>query len=242
VTLQPSDRAPGLLLGAGVELPASVEVGGNVIVHASSSVGEGARLQDGCVVGKPVALGARSSARDGDAPAGTRIGAATTVGSGAVVVAGAQVGERCVVADQAHVRERTVIGDECVVGRAASIENDVRLGARVRMQTGSYVTAFSVVEDDVFIAPGAMTTNDPTAGRRTAGMDLQGALLRRACRIGGGAVLLPGVEVGEEAFVAAGAVVTRHVPARTLVVGVPARVLREIPDAELLGADGEPAR
>jgi len=146
------------------------------------------------------------------------------------------------VADQAHVRERTVIGDECVVGRAASIENDVRLGARVRMQTGSYVTAFSVVEDDVFIAPGAMTTNDPTAGRRTAGMDLQGALLRRACRIGGGAVLLPGVEVGEEAFVAAGAVVTRHVPARTLVVGVPARVLREIPDAELLGADGEPAR
>ena len=225
-----------------MDLPASVDVGGNVIVHAGSSIGDGARLQDGCVVGKPVALGVRSSARGGETVAGARIGAATTVGAGAVVLAGAQVGERCVVADQAHVRERTVIGDECLIGRAAQVDNDVRLGLRVRMQTGSYVTAFSVVEDDVFIAPGAMTTNDPTAGRRAPGMKLRGALLRRACRIGGAAVLLPGVEVGEEAFVAAGAVVTRHVPARTLVMGVPARVLREIPEAELLGADARPAR
>ena len=87
-------------------------------------------------------------------------------GAGAVVLAGAAIGERCVVADQAHVRERTSIGDECVVGRGASVENDVRIGARVRMQTGAYVTAWSVVEDDVFIAPGVMFTNDPTAGRR----------------------------------------------------------------------------
>ena len=60
-------------------------------------------------------------------------------------------------------------------------------------------------------------------------------MLRRACRIGGGAVLLPGVEVGEEAFVGAGAVVTRDVPARTVVVGVPARAVREVAPEELLG-------
>ena len=142
-----------------------------------------------------------------------------------MVVAGASIGERCVVADQAHVRERTTIGDESVVGRGASVENDVRLGARVRMQTGAYVTAWSVVEDDVFLAPGVLLTNDPTAGRRPADMELRGATLRRACRIGAGAVLLPGVEVGEEAFVAAGAVVTRDVPAGALVMGVPARVV-----------------
>ena len=58
--------------------------------------------------------------------------------------------------------------------------------------------------------------------------------LRRACRIGGGAVVCPGVEVGEEAFVGAGAVVTDAVPARTVVVGVPARKLREVPDEDLL--------
>jgi acetyltransferase-like isoleucine patch superfamily enzyme len=70
-------------------------------------------------------------------------------------------------------------------------------------------------------------TNDPTAGRRPADMELRGPTLRRGCRIGGGAVVLPGVEVGEEAFVAAGAVVTRDVPAGALVMGVPARVVRE---------------
>jgi UDP-2-acetamido-3-amino-2,3-dideoxy-glucuronate N-acetyltransferase len=227
VTPQPSDRAPGLLLGERVTLPDSVQVGGHVIVHDGSSVGENARLQDGCVIGKPVALGPHSSAAAASPALGATIGAGTTVGAGAVLLAGASVGERCVVADQAHVRERTVIGDECVIGRAASVENDVRIGARVRMQTGSYVTAWSVVEDDVFIAPGVMTTNDPTAGRRPADLELRGPTLRRACRIGGGAVLLPGVEIGERAFVAAGAVVTRDVPPGALVMGVPARVMRD---------------
>jgi acetyltransferase-like isoleucine patch superfamily enzyme len=156
-----------------------------------------------------------------------------TVGAAAVVLAGARLGEGSVVADQAHVRERSEIGAESVVGRGASVENDVRIGARVKLQTGAYITAWSVVEDDVFVAPGVLLTNDPTAGRR-GGEELRGALLRRACRIGGGAVLLPGVEVGEEAFVAAGAVVTRDVPARALVMGVPARVVREVEEAELL--------
>jgi acetyltransferase-like isoleucine patch superfamily enzyme len=104
----------------------------------------------------------------------------------------------------------------------------------VRLQTNAYITAWSVVEDDVFVAPGVVLTNDPTAGRRRGGEELRGATLRRACRIGGGAVLLPGVEVGEEAFVAAGAVVTADVPARAVVMGVPARVVREVAEEELL--------
>jgi len=63
---------------------------------------------------------------------------------------------------------------------------------------------------------------------------LEGAMLRRACRVGGGVTLCPGVEVGEEAFVAAGAVVTRDLPARSVSMGVPARVVREVVDADLL--------
>jgi len=232
--LSESERAPGLLLGEHVVLPEDAVVGGNVVVHAGTRLGAGVRLGDGCVVGKPPSLGTRSTAAR-EAPGPATLGDGVTVGAGAVVVAGAKVAAGCVIADQAHLRERAEIGAESVVGRGASVENDVSIGARVKLQTGAYVTAWSRVEDDVFLAPGVILTNDPTAGRRGAGQELRGALLRRACRIGGGAVLLPGVEVGEEAFVGAGAVVTRDVPARAVVMGVPARVIRELAEEELLG-------
>jgi UDP-2-acetamido-3-amino-2,3-dideoxy-glucuronate N-acetyltransferase len=231
--LRASERAPGLLLGDGVELPDDAAIGGNVVVHAGTLLGSGARLGDGCVLGKPPVLGVRSTASR-EAPPPALLGDGVTVGAAAVVLAGARIGDGCVVADQAHVRERAEIGVESVVGRGASVENDVRIGARVRLQTGAYVTAWSVLEDDVFVAPGVVLTNDPTAGRRR-GEQLRGAVLRRACRIGAGAVLLPGVEVGEEAFVGAGAVVTRDVPARAVALGVPARVVGEVGEAELLG-------
>jgi acetyltransferase-like isoleucine patch superfamily enzyme len=71
-------------------------------------------------------------------------------------------------------------------------------------------------------------------GRHARGERLLGPVFRRACRVGGGVVVLPGVEVGEEAFVAAGALVTRDVPARQVVMGVPARVVRSVSDEDLL--------
>jgi acetyltransferase-like isoleucine patch superfamily enzyme len=121
-----------------------------------------------------------------------------------------------------------------VIGRGSVVDNDVTVGARVRVQTSVYLTAFTVVEDDVFVGPGASTTNDDTMNRHGEETPLRGATLRRACRVGGSVVLTPGVEVGEEAFVAAGAVVTRDVPPRAVAMGVPARVVREVPEKDLL--------
>ena len=91
-----------------------------------------------------------------------------------------------------------------------------------------------MIEDDAFLGPGVTLTNDHTMGRHPAGASLDPPTLRRACRIGGGAVVCPGVEIGEEAFVAAGAVVISDVPARKVMVGVPARELRDVPEDDLL--------
>jgi acetyltransferase-like isoleucine patch superfamily enzyme len=139
-----------------------------------------------------------------------------------------------IIGDQAQVRERSTIGARSVVGRGSAIEFGVIIGSRVLIQTDVYVTAGSVVEDDVFLAPGVMTTNDNTMSRHPRGEALRGATLRRGCRVGGAAVIVPGVEIGVEAFVAAGSVVTRDVSEREVVMGVPARVIRRVPDEDLL--------
>lgn len=230
--LRPSDRAPALLLGDGVALPESVELGGRVIIHSGTIVGERVRVQDGVVLGKPVALGARSRASTAP-PDPLVVEASATICAGAVVLAGARIGAGALIGDQAHVRERSFIGERSVIGRGSAVDNDVTVGARVKVQTGCYLTARTTVEDDVFLAPGVTTTNDHTMGRHGSEHELRGPTLRRACRVGGGAVLLPGVEVGEEAFVAAGAVVVRDVPARAVVMGVPARQASEVPEGDL---------
>jgi len=225
--LRPSERGAGLLLGDGVSLPESVILGGNVVIHEGTTIGEGVTIHDGATLGKPVSLGPSSRAQR-EAPPPLVVGDGATIGAGAVLVTGAAIGAGAVVADQAHVRERAAVGRGSVVGRGVAVENDALIGAGVRIQTGAYITAFCEIEDEVFVAPGVQTLNDLTAGRRSAGEPLRGPKLRRRCRVGGAAVLLPGIEIGEEAFVGAGAVVTRDVPPRTLVVGVPAREVRAL--------------
>jgi acetyltransferase-like isoleucine patch superfamily enzyme len=91
------------------------------------------------------------------------------------------------------------------------------------------------IEDHVFVAPCVQTTNDNFMGRTEKRHALiKGATIRRGARIGGGVVLCPGIEIGAEAFIAAGAVVTRDAPAGKVLMGVPARVVRDVPAEELL--------
>jgi acetyltransferase-like isoleucine patch superfamily enzyme len=209
-----------------------VRLGAFVVVHPGTVVGAGCEIQDGAVLGKPPKLARHSTARGAVEPLVLEEGA--VVCCGAVVLAGARVGAGAIVGDQAFVRERAVVGAGSVVGRGSAVDNDVVIGERVRVQTDVYMTAYSVVEDDVFVGPGVLTTNDSTMARHDASYDVRGCVLRRACRVGGAAVLTPGVEIGEEAFVAAGAVVVRDVPPRAVVMGVPARVVREVPSEDLL--------
>jgi acetyltransferase-like isoleucine patch superfamily enzyme len=210
------------------------EIHPTATVYPGTVLGEGVKVLENAVVGKQPSLSSRSTTkREELAPA--EIGDDTIVSTGAIVFAGTRIGARVILGDQSCVRERVTVGDDVVLGRGSLIENDTTVGAMTKIQAMAYITAYSTLEEHVFVAPCVVTTNDNFMGRTEARHALtKGATIRRGARVGGGAVLCPGVEVGEEAFVGAGAVVTKNVPPRALVVGNPARVLREVPSEELL--------
>ena len=211
------------------------EVAETAIVYPGTVVGEGCKILDYAVVGKQPTLSPRSTARREDLPP-LVLGAGTVVSTGAVVFAGTTVGERVIVGDQACVRERCTIGDDVVIGRGSLVENDTSIGKLTKIQAHAYITAYSLLEETVFIAPCGSTTNAHYMGRtETRPARVTGPTIRRGARVGGGSVLLPGIEIGEEAFIGAGAVVLRDVPPRAVMVGSPARRIRDVPDEELLG-------
>jgi len=214
----------------------SAEVDPSAIVYPGTVLGEGVKVLEHAVVGKQPTLSPRSTAkREPLSP--TVIGAGTIVSTGAIVFAGSAIGERVILGDQSCVRERVTIGDDVVVGRGSLVENDTTIGAMTKIQADAYITAYSTLEEHVFIAPCVVTTNDNWMGRTEKRFgNIKGPTIRRGARIGGGAIICPAIEIGEDAFVGAGAVVTKDVPPRVVVVGSPARVLRDVPEDELLDA------
>jgi acetyltransferase-like isoleucine patch superfamily enzyme len=212
----------------------AAEIHPTAVVYPGTVLGEGVKVLEHAVVGKHPSLSPRSTAKKEPLPP-TEIGDGTIISTGAIVFAGSRIGARVVLGDQSCVRERVAVGDDVVIGRGSLVENDTTIGARTRIQAEAYITAYCELEEDVFIAPCVVTTNDNFMGRTEKRHELiKGATIRRGARVGGGAILCPGVEIGEEAFVGAGAVVTKDVAPRKLVVGNPAQAIRDVPDEELL--------
>ena len=219
---------------AGAVIGSGTVIGDHVTIAADAKVGEGCAIADFAMIGKRPKLSPTSTAKAGKLK-GLVLGARCSVGSHTVLMAGSTFGDGCLVGDNAGVRERCRIGDNVVVGRSVTVENDTDIGSRTKIQSGAYVTAYVLIEEDCFIAPMVVTTNDNFMGRTQERFKhLKGCTVRRGARVGGGVHILPGIEIGEEAFVATGSVVTRDVPAGKLVMGVPARVVKDVPEEELL--------
>ena len=227
------------VFGANVVLGKNCRIGNHVVFHDDVVIGDDVRIDDHAVLGKlPMRAASSATTKDAQFPP-LEVGSGSIVGTGVVLYRGLKLGRKCLVADYAPVREEVTVGDRTIVGRGVTIENECTIGRFVKLETECYITAYSVVEDRVFIAPGVTTSNDNYVGRTEARKKaFKGVTVKRGGRIGAGSVILPGKVIGEDALVAAGSVVTRDVPARKVVMGSPARVVRDVPTEQLLEHQG----
>lgn len=225
--LRPNDRAPGLLTGPDVVIADDAVIGAYVVIYGAVTIGAGAQIQDHATLGKPSLRGPGASAIEP-----TSVGDGVVVGTGAIVYAGARLAARSFVGDVAVVRDRSVLGEDSLLAGRSSLGVGCEIGSNVSIQVYSSISQFAIVEDDVFIGPYFVAVNDNSLARHDG--ELQRVRLRRACRIAGNVQINPGIEVGEESFIAAASLVTRDVPRRAKMLGTPARQVGEVSDAELL--------
>jgi len=224
-----------LTLGNNVSIGKECLIGNNVVIYDDVIIGDNVRIDDNVVLGKLPMKAANSATTSENKLSPLKISSACIIGSGAVIYRGASIGEKCLVADYATIRENVSVGKKTIVGRGVAIENNCSIGSFCKLETNSYITAFSTLEDNVFIAPNVTTSNDNFIGRTKERFDkFKGLIARKGSRVGAGATILPGVELGVDCLVAAGSVVTKNVSSKTIVMGVPAKEFRAVPNEQLL--------
>lgn len=153
----------------------------------------------------------------------------------------AQIGEGVTVWQYAQVREDCVIGKNVIIGRGVYIGNGVKIGTNSKIQNYALVYEPAILEEGVFIGPGAILTNDEfprainpnSSQKNSSDWNSVGVTIREGASIGAGSICIAPVEIGAWALVAAGSTVTKDVPAFALMVGSPARRVRWVGKAGL---------
>jgi len=225
-------------IGAGVSfatdtiLGNNVIIGNNVTIYPRVSIGDNCHIFDGAVIGRlPISTGNTNRPLSSEYQS-AHIGAGCVIGCNVVLYTGITLGEGVLICDLASVREGCMLEDQVVLGRQVVVNYDTHIGKRTRIQDQANITGNVLIEEDVFISMNVTTANDNDIYLSRFGFvpyRLQGPVIRRFAVIGHGATLLPGIEIGEGAFVASGALVTKDVPAWTIVAGVPAGYFRDVP-------------
>lgn len=160
----------------------------------------------------------------------TRIGARAIIRSHTVIYAGNVIGDDFQTGHGVLLREENEIGNHVSIGSHTIVEHHVKIGNDARLHSNVFVPEFSILEDDCWLGPNVVVTNARYPQSKSVKENLRGAHIKRGAKIGANATLLPGVVIGENALVGAGAVVTHDVPDGAVVAGNPARVMKQVRD------------
>lgn len=195
-------------------------------IYSNVVIGKNVTIFPGAVVGRPPMSSGAARKIDISKLPPLVIGDGSVIGANAVIYIGSTLGEKVMICDCACVRENVTIGNNTLVAMGVTINCDTKIGNNVKIMDNTHITGNAVIEDGVFIGMLVTTANDNTMNRGGQQMhEMLGPVIRKNARIGQGACLFPGIEVGEDAVIGANAVVTKSVPAGKKAVGIPAKII-----------------
>jgi acetyltransferase-like isoleucine patch superfamily enzyme len=191
------------------------------IIHPNVELGEGSIVEDYCIIGKP---------SRGKEEQKTTIGKNAIIRSHTIIYAGNRIGDNFQTGDHATIREENTIGNNVSIGTKSDVQHHVRIEDDVRIHSLSLIPEHTVLEKGCWIGPQVSITNASYPNSALAKENLKGVTVEEHAKIGANATILPGITIGRNTLVGAGAVVTKDVPANAVIVGNPAREIKKIHD------------
>src|SRR3989344_3326517 len=225
-----------------VQIGDNVSIGCNVVIHPYAYIGDNVTIEDNSILGKRVTLAKTTKEDQAKKAKGISGGqkqliirSGATIKANVIILEGTVVGDDSFIGDGSFIREEVTLGNEVLIGSHVVVEQRTTIGSRTKIEAGSYITAYSTIENNVFIGPRVSTSNDKWMGRTEKRFQHRyGVTVRAGARVGLNAIILPEITIGKEAVVGAGAVVTKDVPPFTIVIGSPAKYLKLVPKEEVL--------
>ena len=209
----------------------NVKIGKRVHVYPHSIILEGSfiaddtRIYPGTFIGK-VPDGAGALARTPDYERKIVVGSGCAIGPNAVIYYDVNIGNNTLIGDGASIREQCVVGSFDIIGRYVTVNYNTKIGDNVKIMDGTHITGNAKVGNNVFIGMLVSTANDNNLNERKYSEKDIGPTIENDATVGEGASILPGLTLGQGSLIGAGSVVTKDVPARAVVMGVPARIIK----------------
>ena len=239
------DISKNVTIIGNVRIGNNCKIGNNVFLK-SVSIGDNSIIQDNSIIGYSTITGhyydkkqSEENNSNFDHPQyHIIIGKNVLIRTGVTIYLDVNIGDNCWINHNAIIREKVTILEDSTIGSNTICENNVSIGKRCAIHNNTMICAETLIESFVFIGPGvSFTNNSPIGHLRDVPSTIRGAKLRLGCAIGGGATICPGVEIGYEAIIAAGAIVTKDIPPRIIVAGNPAKKIRDVDQQSFIKED-----